>query len=161
MFRRVMAESNVGMVVIDLDGKFLAANKAMCRIIDRDEDWFRTHANLDMVHPSSSPASEALMAGMRAGVDDVEPRVMRLRKGDTGETWVRRTAVLVRDELALTPREREVVAWLAGGKTDRDIGAILGCSHRTVQKHLQRVYEKLGVETRTAAVMRALGRTPR
>ena len=57
----------------------------------------------------------------------------------------------------LTPRERDVIAWLAAGKTDRDIGAILGCSHRTVQKHLQRIYEKLGVETRTAAVMRALG----
>ena len=55
----------------------------------------------------------------------------------------------------LTPREDEVLDWLAAGKTDRDIGAILGCSHRTVQKHLQHVYEKLGVETRTAAVMRA------
>ncbi len=57
----------------------------------------------------------------------------------------------------LTSREREVHRWLAAGKTDRDIGAILGCSHRTVQKHLQRIYEKLGVETRTAAVMRGLG----
>jgi DNA-binding CsgD family transcriptional regulator len=55
----------------------------------------------------------------------------------------------------LTPREHEVVDWLAAGKTDRDIGEILGCSHRTVQKHLQHIYEKLGVETRTAAVMRA------
>ena len=58
---------------------------------------------------------------------------------------------------ALTPREREVLAWLAGGKTDRDIGEILGISPRTVHKHLQRLYEKLGVETRTAAVVRALG----
>jgi len=56
----------------------------------------------------------------------------------------------------LTEREREVLRWLAGGKTDRDIGAILGISPRTVHKHLQRVYEKLGVETRTAAVVRAL-----
>ena len=37
-----------------------------------------------------------------------------------------------------------------------DIGAILNISPRTVQKHLQRIYEKLGVETRTAAVMRTL-----
>ena len=57
---------------------------------------------------------------------------------------------------ALTPREREVLQWLAGGKTDRDIGDILGISPRTVHKHLQRIYEKLGVETRTAAVVRAL-----
>jgi DNA-binding CsgD family transcriptional regulator len=56
----------------------------------------------------------------------------------------------------LTEREREVLRWLAGGKTDRDIGIILGISPRTVHKHLQRIYEKLGVETRTAAVVRAL-----
>lgn len=57
---------------------------------------------------------------------------------------------------ALTPRELGVLEWLAAGKTDRDIAAILGISPRTVQKHLQRIYEKLGVETRTAAVMRAM-----
>ena len=56
----------------------------------------------------------------------------------------------------LTAREREVLQWLSGGKTDRDIGEILGISPRTVHKHLQRIYEKLGVETRTAAVARAL-----
>jgi DNA-binding CsgD family transcriptional regulator len=56
----------------------------------------------------------------------------------------------------LTGREREVLRWLAGGKTDRDIADILGISPRTVNKHLQRIYEKLGVETRTAAVVRAL-----
>lgn len=57
----------------------------------------------------------------------------------------------------VTPRETEVLRWLAAGKTDREIAALLGCSHRTVQKHLQRLYVKLGVEMRTAAVMRALG----
>jgi DNA-binding CsgD family transcriptional regulator/PAS domain-containing protein len=61
------------------------------------------------------------------------------------------------DRWPLTAREREVLQWLAGGKTDRDIGAILRISPRTVHKHLQRIYAKLGVETRTAAVMRALG----
>jgi DNA-binding CsgD family transcriptional regulator len=58
----------------------------------------------------------------------------------------------------LTAREREVLHWLGGGKTDRDIATILGISPRTVHKHLQRIYEKLGVETRTAAVVRALAR---
>jgi len=54
----------------------------------------------------------------------------------------------------LTPREAEVMRWVAAGKSDAQIGAILGASPRTVQKHLQRVYEKLGVEGRTAAAMR-------
>jgi DNA-binding CsgD family transcriptional regulator len=56
----------------------------------------------------------------------------------------------------LTARERDVLQWLANGKTDRDIAQILTISPRTVHKHLQRIYEKLGVENRTAAVMRAL-----
>jgi DNA-binding CsgD family transcriptional regulator len=53
----------------------------------------------------------------------------------------------------LTPREREVLWWVAEGKTNREIGMILGRSARTVQIHLNRVYRKLGVETRTAAAM--------
>lgn len=57
----------------------------------------------------------------------------------------------------LTGREREVVRWLAAAKTDREIAELLACSHRTVHKHLQRIYVKLGVETRTAAVMRLFG----
>lgn len=61
------------------------------------------------------------------------------------------------DALGVTARETDVLHWLAAGKTDREIAALLGCSHRTVHKHLQRIYVKLGVETRTAAVMRALG----
>ena len=56
----------------------------------------------------------------------------------------------------LTCREAEVLHWLSGGKTDRDIADILRISPRTVHKHLQRIYDKLGVETRTAAVVRAL-----
>jgi DNA-binding NarL/FixJ family response regulator len=54
-------------------------------------------------------------------------------------------------EIALTPRETEVLSWLAKGKTNRDIADILGMSHRTVNKHLEHVFEKLGVETRSAA----------
>jgi len=58
---------------------------------------------------------------------------------------------------ALTPRETEVLSWLAKGKTNRDIGDILGMSHRTVNKHLEHVFEKLGVETRAAAAALATG----
>lgn len=55
----------------------------------------------------------------------------------------------------LTLREGEVMSWLACGKTDAEIAALLSISPRTVQKHLEHIYVKLGVETRTAAVMRA------
>ncbi|MEO6854506.1 MAG: response regulator transcription factor [Rhodoferax sp.] len=51
----------------------------------------------------------------------------------------------------LTTREAEVLYWVVKGKTNRDIGEILGSSPATVKKHLERVYVKMGVETRTAA----------
>lgn len=60
--------------------------------------------------------------------------------------------------LGLTRRESEVLQWVAAGKTDKDVATLVECSPRTVHKHLQRIYAKLGVESRTAAVMRALGR---
>lgn len=56
----------------------------------------------------------------------------------------------------LTLREGEVMRWLSCGKTDAEIAALLAISPRTVQKHLEHIYVKLGVETRTAAVMRSL-----
>lgn len=51
----------------------------------------------------------------------------------------------------LTLREREVLRWLARGKSNAEIGAILGISAATVGKHLEHIYPKLGVENRTAA----------
>ena len=59
---------------------------------------------------------------------------------------------------ALTDREREVLGWVAAGKSNAQIAEILGASPRTVAKHLERIYEKLGVESRTAAAMRAVRR---
>jgi CheY-like chemotaxis protein/DNA-binding CsgD family transcriptional regulator len=56
----------------------------------------------------------------------------------------------------LTPREAEVLHWVALGKTNRDIAEILAMSPRTADKHLQHVLDKLGVETRTAAAGLAL-----
>lgn len=58
----------------------------------------------------------------------------------------------------LTAREAEVLHWVIKGKTNRDIGDILGLSPRTVHKHLEHVFEKLGVETRTAAAAMAISR---
>jgi DNA-binding response OmpR family regulator/DNA-binding CsgD family transcriptional regulator len=58
----------------------------------------------------------------------------------------------------LTQREAEVLYWVVQGKTSKDIGDILGSSPRTVNKHLEHVFEKLGVETRTAAANLALSK---
>jgi len=54
--------------------------------------------------------------------------------------------------LGLSKREAEVLIWIAAGKTNRDTGVILGISERTVQKHLEHIYRKLGLENRFAAI---------
>lgn len=58
--------------------------------------------------------------------------------------------------LGLTPRVAEVLLWVAQGKTNADIATILGISESTVKKHMLEVFENLGVETRSAATLRAL-----
>jgi DNA-binding NarL/FixJ family response regulator len=58
--------------------------------------------------------------------------------------------------LGLTPRVAETLLWLAQGKTNGEIATILGNSESTVKKHVLEIFETLGVETRTAASLRAL-----
>jgi len=58
--------------------------------------------------------------------------------------------------LGLTPRVAETLLWLAQGKTNGEIAMILGNSESTVKKHVLEIFDRLGVETRTAASLRAL-----
>ena len=62
---------------------------------------------------------------------------------------------ILRQHFSLTQRESEVLLWIAKGKSNRDIGEILGLSSRTVTKHLEQIYVKLGVENRASAAVKA------
>lgn len=64
---------------------------------------------------------------------------------------------MLRERFGLTHRESEVLLWIAKGKANRDIGEILGLSSRTVNKHLEQIYSKLGVENRASAAVKAAG----
>lgn len=68
------------------------------------------------------------------------------------------SAEVLMHSCAVTRREAEVLYWVALGKTNRDIGEILDLSPRTVNKHLEHIFTKLNVETRTAAVASALAK---
>jgi DNA-binding NarL/FixJ family response regulator len=72
--------------------------------------------------------------------------VVALTPSEAGAGWV---------PPDLTARESEVLLWVGRGKTNRDIAEILGMSPRTVNKHLEHIFAKLGVETRTAAAAAA------
>lgn len=66
---------------------------------------------------------------------------------------------LVRNSLGLTFRETEILMWISRGKTNKEVGIILNSSPRTINKHLEHIFEKLGVVTRAAAVSTVLQRT--
>jgi DNA-binding CsgD family transcriptional regulator len=65
-------------------------------------------------------------------------------------------APALRQDFGLTARERDILRWLAAGKSNAEIATILDIRPRTVHKHLEHMFRKLGVENRTAAVLRAL-----
>jgi DNA-binding NarL/FixJ family response regulator len=113
-----------------------------------------------------------LRSGMNLGADDyltkpvgnedlikaIETRLQRAAKLEQARREFKpdfsSTEPLVR--LGLTPRAAEALLWLAQGKTNSDIATILGITESTVKKHVQEIFEKLGVETRGAATVRAL-----
>jgi DNA-binding CsgD family transcriptional regulator len=80
-----------------------------------------------------------------------DENLLRLVEGEQ----VNEHAVL-KQKLLVTEREAEVLLWIARGKSNRDIAEILSLSPRTVNKHLEQIYAKLGVENRTSAAALAV-----
>ncbi len=111
-----------------------------------------------------------LRSGMNLGADDY--LIKPIDKADllrAIQTRLARAEQLARREfqpnfdspeplyaLGLSPRVAEVLLWVAQGKTNGEIGVILGISESTVKKHLLEIFEQLGVETRSAATLRAI-----
>ena len=84
----------------------------------------------------------------RIGPDEILFRV--------AEIGARAEERILQTRLSLTAREAEVLLWISRGKSNREIGEILAISPRTVNKHLEQVFVKLGVENRAAAAARAV-----
>jgi DNA-binding NarL/FixJ family response regulator len=116
-----------------------------------------------------------MRTGMNLGADDylTKPVVpdelaaavrARLRRAEAvapaGPRGPRRTEPTPADlePLGLTPREAEVLFWVARGKTNDEIAIVLGIGLTTVKKHLESTFGKLGVENRTTAAALALER---
>lgn len=111
----------------------------------------------------TAPATEALAVSLSHGTGEngIEIRVIGRISPDEVLLRVARTSpsqdeARLRARLPVTPREAEVLIWLTRGKSNRDIGEILGLSPRTVNKHLEQIYAKLGIENRSSAVAAAL-----
>jgi DNA-binding NarL/FixJ family response regulator len=113
---------------------------------------------------------EDLRSGMNLGADDyltkpvanadliraVETRLRRSEQQATREFKPDFSSWEPLLTLGLTPRASEALLWLAQGKTNTDIASILGVTESTIKKYVQEMFDKLGVETRGAAAVRAL-----
>jgi DNA-binding NarL/FixJ family response regulator len=127
----------------------------------RIRDWIATIVRQGANAPASLtlPPEEGLGGGAveigylgRIGPDELLLRTTSIDASNDEK--------ILRQKLSLTAREAEVLLWLGRGKANRDIADILGMSPRTVNKHLEQIYAKIGVENRAAAaalVMRCLG----
>jgi DNA-binding NarL/FixJ family response regulator len=110
--------------------------------------------------------------GMNLGADDyltkpmvpsdltaaVEARLRRAEAAAAPRRAPKEATPALLEPLGLTPREAEVLFWVARGKTNDEIATILGIGLTTVKKHLESTFAKLGVENRTAAAAAALER---
>jgi DNA-binding CsgD family transcriptional regulator len=159
-----------GFIIIDREGRIRHATEGaersathyfgralqLSRIPVRLQEWVqlqeRARGRTDTVQIERQPLSVEL-EGRRLTVRLVSQPPDRILLLDETATRVE-PAVLTR--LGLSIREAQVLAWTAAGKTNPAIAKLLDISPRTVQTHLERIYRKLGVETRMAAAGRAM-----
>jgi DNA-binding NarL/FixJ family response regulator len=158
-------------MALDTAGRFLLATNRDGRLAWATPQAGKLLADLggeglsDEVSARLSTAIAEAAAGPIV-VDATETRRLHLTSlGRTGEAeWLWRLMVdeaggeeaALRRRFGLTAREAEVCLWVARGKSNRDIGDILGLSPRTVNKHLETVFAKLGVENRASAAVLVL-----
>jgi DNA-binding response OmpR family regulator len=96
-------------------------------------------------------ASSLRLQLLYVGQIGADEHLLRVIEGD-----VANDQMVLKSRLMITERESEVLLWIARGKSNRDIAEILSLSPRTVNKHLEQIYTKLGVENRTSAAALAV-----
>ena len=151
--RHAIDAIDLPMLAID-DGRMLWCNDAARRLLA----GFGEHIAQACAGPL--PAALRPLSRLQAGVARVSVesggrRLDATRIDEPSRSGACVVALVPDAAPRLTTREAEVLSWVARGKTNRDIAEILGMSPRTVNKHLEHVFEKLGVETRTAAAAAA------
>jgi DNA-binding NarL/FixJ family response regulator len=127
-------------------------------------------APIPFIFLTAKGEKDDLRSGMNLGADDyltkpvanadlvraIESRLRRSEQQTKREFKPDFSSAAPLLKLGLTPRAAEALLWLAQGKTNSDIATILGITESTVKKYVQEMFEKLGVETRGAATVRAL-----
>ncbi len=156
------------LVAVDRDGRVVWCTPQAGRLLSRIEPGWSDDARqlpARLIHPMQRIAQEKLFPGhsIRVEFPDCNIDLAAVESEHAGDTLIRLTEVregaeiaLLQERIGLTQREAEVLLWVSYGKSNRSISEILGISPRTVNKHLQQVFTKLGVETRAAATATAV-----
>jgi DNA-binding NarL/FixJ family response regulator len=127
-------------------------------------------ARIPFIFLTAKGEKDDLRSGMNLGADDYLTKpVANADLVRAIETRLRRSEQQMQREFkpdfssyeplltfGLTPRAAETLLWLAQGKTNSDIATILCITESTIKKHVQEIFDKLGIEARGAATLRAL-----
>ena len=164
-----MDEARRFLIAVNNDGailwKTLQAGKLIKPFMDGDAgsefqfpEYIKQWLNLQIQTTATSPAqlvlsdtNECQVLISYIGQSGADEYLLRVIENDFASIQARLSKVF-----GLTLREADVLTWIANGKANRDIGEILELSPRTINKHLERISRKLGVENRTAAAAMAL-----
>lgn len=167
LLQRGVEELAGAVVIARRDGTIRRASMRAMELIDRYVGFDESRngclpARLaDWASARLAPIDEVQVSAATLAIDRLEGRLLvRIVKQSDGYLLAMDETALKPDadaltHLGLSRREAEVLSWVAAGKTNRSVAAILGISPRTVQHTLERIYRKLGVESRTAAAARA------
>lgn len=165
--RRALDGAGQFLLTVDSDGQLRWATPQVCQLLEqagagldatrlqpavsqRLADWLRQR-------PEAGQQLRLVLAGGALQLElltlmDGKEYLLRLSHSHNDDD----DSALLRQKLGLTQREGDVLLWIARGKANREIGQILAMSPRTVNKHLEQIFRKLGVENRTSAAAVAL-----
>jgi DNA-binding CsgD family transcriptional regulator len=162
---RAIEQSSHGVALVDLSGnilhtnahagdllqRYFAGNSSWKAVLpDSVKAWLQRQAD-----PNPSPADpmqidvDGSRLSIRSATLDDNRYIILFQESHEGEQAGRLRS------LGLSKREAEVLHWIGEGKSNSEIGTILGISSRTVGKHLELIFQKINVDTRVAAALRA------
>lgn len=154
------------LAAVDEDGALIwTTPQAEALFLRVDPAWTPETAMLPQVLAAAAATLIAAEPGqtVRAALRTAEIELTRASSERPGEILLRlaelredRQIAALQKQAGLTRREAEVLLWVSYGKTNKTVSEILGISPRTVNKHLEQVFRKLGVETRAAATAMAV-----
>jgi len=146
------------------NGKISWSTTEVSRLFEESNNnsrWLKDRLHIELNQWLSTSPTNGMSLNLKAPEHELK---VILLDGDSSDEYLLRLintdspneSKILKMNLNLTTRESEVLLWMARGKTNREIGEILGTSPRTINKHTENLYKKLSVENRTSAAAKAL-----